>query len=224
MNRACFTRRFAATWVVVTACIASSVATADPHHQVERPASPDEPPSLFYTTYVVFGTDIQWMTCGYDRQSSGCFGSGTLGPFGRVCAVAGSSKRVVVADAAAADGMTSLSIYEQVESTSPSATLLKQIVLDIPGSTTSICHMAIGGDFLYFGTNESEHYLQVNLRDYQLTNGICRGHTSSITASNNLVTVSVSGCFATYANNGVNQGFGGENGDEFVPGTNAYRP
>jgi hypothetical protein len=42
-----------------------------------------------YTTYQFNSNDtaISWMTCGVTQQSSGCFGSGQLSGFGKVCAV-----------------------------------------------------------------------------------------------------------------------------------------
>ncbi len=50
------------------------------------------------TTYQRFGANLLWITCGHDTTSSGCCGSGDLGPFGRPCAIAGDGQNAVVAD------------------------------------------------------------------------------------------------------------------------------
>jgi hypothetical protein len=41
----------------------------------------------FYTTFSVSKTAINWTTCGSTQQSEGCFGAGSISPFGNVCAV-----------------------------------------------------------------------------------------------------------------------------------------
>jgi len=40
-----------------------------------------------YTTYTVNPGSISWVTCGSTVDGEGCYGSGALGPFGKVCAV-----------------------------------------------------------------------------------------------------------------------------------------
>ena len=44
--------------------------------------------STLFTTYESNGsTNITWVTCGSTTNTSGCYGSGSLGPFNRVCAI-----------------------------------------------------------------------------------------------------------------------------------------
>src|SRR5260370_7303353 len=44
--------------------------------------------STLFTTYQNYGNNnITWVTCGSTKNTGGCYGSGTLGPFARVCAV-----------------------------------------------------------------------------------------------------------------------------------------
>jgi hypothetical protein len=189
-------------------------------------ASPDSGVrKIFYTTYEAYASGIDWMTCGANGQGDGCYGSGTLGPFGRACAVAGSSTLVVVADAAPPAGETALYIYQQVEGAHPSATLLKTLTLSIPSSATARCSMAIGGNFLYFGTSESATFYKVDLTLYTTwSTSICGGNTSAITASNNAVIVSQTDCYLAFDKEGDSLGDGGQSQNTFVPGTNGFRP
>ena len=85
--------------------------------------------------------------------------------------------------------------------------------------------MSTLGNFLYFGTSESSIYYKVNMRTYSaIPATICGGVTSAITAGNELVVVSMSGCFAGYDKQGNPTVSGGEFTDEFVPGTNGFVP
>ena len=214
----------AATAVATTPAQAGGVTPKPQHVVATSPAAFAS--SYFYTTYEVSSSHqgISWVTCGHDTQSSGCYGSGSLGPFGRACAVAGSSKQVVVADAMA-NGQSALYIYRQEESSSPSAKLLRTVPIAIPASATAECHLATGGQYAWFGTSENSQYAKVNLKTGEATlGGICGGTTSSITGNDKVVVVSQNGCFAEFDDNGDMQGDGGEFTDEFAPGQNAFRP
>lgn len=180
----------------------------------------------YATTYQRFDQNLSWITCGYNATSSGCFGSGLIGPFGRLCSVAGTNTRIVVADAQPASGPATLSIYAQAEGPSPSVTLLRAVRLPaIPASATARCEMALLGNFIYFGTNESASFVKVNLRNYSVTTGSsCGGVTSAIRSGPDAVVVSQSGCFTSFDPNGNAQLSGGEFTDIFVPGTNGFAP
>ena len=214
----------AAAVVAATPAQAGGTTTKPQRVVATRPAS--SATSYFYTTYELASNRqaISWVTCGHDTQSEGCYGSGGLGPFVRACAVAGSSKTVVVADATA-NGQSALYIYRQEESSTPSSKLLHTVTLAIPASAAAECHLATGGQYAWFGTSESSSYAKVNLKTGEATlGGICGGTTSSITGNDKVVVVSQSGCFAEFDNNGDMQGDGGEFTDEFAPGQNAFRP
>lgn len=180
----------------------------------------------YATTYQRFDQTLSWVTCGYNATSSGCFGSGSLGPFGRLCSVAGTNTRIIVADAQPASGPARLSIYAQAEGPSPTVTLLRTVALPaIPASATARCEMAILGNFVYFGTNESASYVKVSLRNYAVTTGsTCGGVTSAIRSGPDALVVSQSGCFTSFDPSGNAQLTGGEFTDQFVPGTNGFAP
>ncbi len=188
------------------------------------------PNPFYYTQYEFFGNTINWTTCGANSTSEGCFGGGQLGPFGSPCAVAGSSSKVYVADAnslvnGVASGDATVYVYSQVESDTPSATLLKTIRLKIPGSATAKCSMAVAGAYLYVGTSESPTYYQIDLLTYaSKTASTCGSATSSIYANSNFVIVNQSNCFAGYDYDGNFWEDGGESAPYFVPSSNAFTP
>ena len=217
---------FAIAATLLIAASPSASAATPPGLQINRPSDSTSPPSLFYTVYQQLGENILWLTCGYDTESSGCYGSGTLGPFGRPCSFAGSSTRLIVADSNPQSGRTTLYFYKQVESSSPTSTLVKTLKLPgLPPSTTARCEMAVLGQYLYFGTTESPTYYQVDLKTYGITTGsACGGNTSAITANDNFVVVSMSGCFTGFDKEGRGMISGGEFGDQFVPGKNGFNP
>jgi hypothetical protein len=219
---ACVRAAFVGAAVVAT-CASTC---ADPVSRDTTGASPDSGSrKYFYTTYEATRSHVDWITCGANDQGDGCYGSGALGPFGRACAIAGSSALVVVADAQPPGGEAALYIYQQLESAHPSATLLKKLTLQIPSSATSQCSMAIGGNFVYFGTNESATFFKVDLTHYTTTGtNVCDENTSAITANNRTVVVSQTDCFLAFDKGGYPLGDGGQSSDSFVPGTNGFRP
>lgn len=195
-----------------------------PNVHVPMNARANAADSWFFTTYQSNSTSISWVTCGYDQTSSGCYGSGTLGPFTRACAVAGSSDRVYVLDAGGSSGKSTLYVYKQDESSTPSATLLKRVRLaSIGGSGTARCSLAVLGAWVYAGHDESTSYARVHLTDYSVqSGGICGGPTTAITASNEAVVVSMSNCFELFDKQGNAFEDGGQFSDTFVPGSNGH--
>lgn len=216
-----------ACWAaLLLALLASTESSAQPDALTSSPVEGTAPSSFFYTIYQQFGENISWLTCGYDEQSSGCYGSGSIGPFSRACSVAGSSTRAIVADSNASSGRTTLYFYKQEESSTPSSTLQKVLELpDLPVSTSAICHLSVLGNFAYFGTSESSTYYKIDLRSFAITSGSsCGGNTSAITAGNDFVVVSQSGCFVGFNRQGSSMISGGAFTDYFVPGGNAFDP
>lgn len=190
-------------------------------------ALPAQAADYFATTLERFDRSLTWITCGSTATSSGCFGAGSIGPFGRMCSVVGSNTRVVVADTAADSGQTTLFVYALAESTTPTMTLLRAVRLPstIPPSGTARCEMALLNNYVYFGTSESATYAQVNLRNYGVKTGsVCGTPTSAITAGPDAAVVSQSGCFVSFDTNGIAQLSGGESSDKFVPGTKGFAP
>jgi hypothetical protein len=223
-------RRFFATLVLFASCsVAAQAATLARPALVVTPRAATgvtSTTSYFYSTYERFGANILWVTCGHDATSEGCYGSGELGPFGRPCAVAGQGQRLLVADADPANSQqTLLYVYTRNESATPLATLKKTLTLAIPASATSICHLAVAGNFAYFGTSESPTFYKVDLTTYAETPGSsCGANTSSITVSSKAVVVSQSNCFTLFDLTGTMQEDGGQSTDTFVPGSGGLNP
>ena len=183
--------------------------------------------SGIYTSYQVVGPIIEWITCGSTPEGEGCFGSGELGPFGRPCAVAGTSGIVYVADSNSPEngGNTTISVYQQVESTTPSAKLVRTVSLPIPGSTTAKCSMAFSGGYLWFGTDQVTKYYRIDRANFAVASGaVCNTPTKSIFASAQFVVINQRGCEEVFDANGVGQGAGGEGFVVFFPDHNAFIP
>jgi hypothetical protein len=87
-------------------------------------ARADSPDSTLYTTYL-FGTNYQsvsWVVCGSTQQSSGCYSSGSLGPFGKAGTLLEGypainlktntvTRKIYVLDIAAGSGGTDVILY-----------------------------------------------------------------------------------------------------------------
>jgi len=176
--------------------------------------------SFFYSTYQRYGANILWITCGHDATSSGCYGSGDLGPFGRPCALAGDGRNVVVADASPANPQqTLLSFYKRTESARPAATLARTVAVAIPASATATCHLAVRGNLAWFGTSASPTFYKVDLTTGTATAGsTCGGNTSAVTGSDKVVVVSQTDCFSAFALSGALQEDGGQVSDTDAAG------
>jgi hypothetical protein len=175
----------------------------------------------YIALYSLNGQTLDWSVYGLDGTFAG---SGQIGPFGRVCAVAGSSKRFVVADSNPTSQKTTLYLYRQIESATPATKLLGTYVLaSIPPSGTALCRLAMAGDFAYFGTDQSLTYYQINLGTGELRTGGDQ-NTRSITANNAGVVVSQGDLFVAYDLQGNVVREGPEHVETFVPGQNAYTP
>lgn len=139
-------------------------------------APPDE---TLYTSYF-FGTAYQsatWIVCGSTAQTEGCFGSGSLGPFGQIGAllegnqtVSGNTvtRHIYVVDVASGSSADSvvLYVYKKTDVVTASddqttVTLLKQVTLPLTGGSTALCSMAANNGFLFIGTNLTSNGVRV---------------------------------------------------------------
>jgi hypothetical protein len=218
---------FAALALIGSCCAATQAATLPQPALMVTPraaSAASAPTSYFYSTYQRSGANILWVTCGHDATSGGCYGSGELGPFGRPCVVAAHGQRVLVADADPTNTQqTLLYVYARTESATPTATLKKTLTLQIPASSTAVCHLAVGGSFAYFGTSESPTFYKIDLGNYATTPGSsCGANTSAITVSAKAVAVSQTNCFTLFDLSGAMQEDGGQFTDTFVPGAEGF--
>lgn len=136
--------------------------------------------SGLYTTYS-FGAGDTWVSllvCGAINDSSGCYGSANLGPFGHAGALikgkpqpphsATSVRDLYIVDDAAGDGTgVTLNVYHETITSNPpfatvSVTQTNTIALPLKGGTGAKTYIAADNVYLFIGTDQSPYAVQVN--------------------------------------------------------------
>jgi hypothetical protein len=203
--------------------------------------------STLFTTYESNGNNnIAWVTCGSTKNTSGCYGAGTLGPFNRVCAVMEGepvtvgntvTRSIYILDGGSSTSRVSLNVFKKTDiittnSDTVSITPGKKLTLPLTGGSNALCGMAANDGFIFVGTDASPNAVKVNKLTYSLTQ--LGGFSpplpvTAITANDyGYVTVTQEAAtqgsgFSVYGPNGMLQEDGG--GAPFIPNTkNAYRP
>jgi hypothetical protein len=152
---------------LVAATVLVALATSMPLLAQSAAAPPAAPDSTLYTTYTGGPTTINWLVCGSTQQSSGCYASGSIGPFVGVGAmlegnplVSGDvvTRAIYVVDSGAS--AVKLYVYKKTDTVSASfdtvtVTLSKTVTLPLTGSSTAECFMAANRSFLFIGTNQT---------------------------------------------------------------------
>ena len=131
-------------------------------------------------------TQVNLVVCGSLPQTEGCYGSASLGPFGRVGAtIEGSpvqsvkkgtvTRYIYVVDVAAGSGANevALYIYKKVDTINQSddtvsVTLFKTVTLPLTGGAATVASMAANPTFLYIGTNQDDLAVQVTKKTLAL--------------------------------------------------------
>jgi hypothetical protein len=203
--------------------------------------------STLFTTYESNGNNnIAWVTCGSTKNTSGCYGAGTLGPFGRVCAVMEGepvtvgntvTRSIYVLDGSSNTRGVLLNVFKKTDIVTDngdtvSITPSKKLTLPLAGGSNALCTMAANDGFIFVGTDASPNAVRVNKLTYSLTK--LGGFSpplpvTAITANDyGYVTVTQEAAtqgsgFSVYGPNGMLQEDGG--GARFIPNTtNAYLP
>ena len=165
-----------------------------PDDQKERvPAAPDAPiDGTLYTRYNVdpSHTNIVWNVCGSLPGSSGCYGSGSLGPFGRVGAMLEGepktnrhantvTRAIYVLDSNSGPNQNDvvLYVYTKVDtittdSDTVTVTLSQTISLPLVGdplSSGALPFMAANTQFLFLGTDQSPQAVELDKRTFSIT-------------------------------------------------------
>ena len=130
---------------------------------------------------------ITLVVCGSLPQTEGCYGSASIGPFGRVGAMIEGSpvqnvkkgtvtRFIYVVDVAAGSGANQvvLYIYKKVDTInqsddSISVTLFNTVNLPLTGGAATVAYMAANPTFLYIGTNQDESAVQVTKKTLALS-------------------------------------------------------
>ena len=194
--------------------------------------------STLYTSYF-FGSGYQNLTlvvCGSTAQSSGCYGSAYLGPFGKVGAMVEGNpsynlttntvtRKIYIVDIATGTGTgVTLFVYKKTDTITSSSdtvavTLLNTLPLSLTGGATAVCSMAANTGFLFIGTDQSPQGLRVqksNLSTILIGGFSPPINVTSITSNKyGYVTVTFGGFtsgedgFYTFGPNGQSEGDGG---------------
>jgi hypothetical protein len=201
----------------------------------QKPTTP--PDSTLYTSYFSGAgyQNVNWIVCGSTQQSSGCFASGSLGPFGSAGALMegnpsynGSTvtRAIYVVDSASGSGGTgvTLYVYKKVDVVTTSSdtvtvTLLHTVPLALTGGAGVLTSMAGNNGFLFIGTNQSPQGVEVQKSNLNVT--MIGGFSPPINVTGisadkyGYVTVTFGGFtsgedgFYTFGPNGANEGDGG---------------
>lgn len=139
------------------------------------------PDATLFTTYNIntAGTSVSFVVCGSLPGSEGCYGSGTLGPFGKVGAMVEGyetvnltlntvTRSIYVLDIAAGTNANAviLYVYRKTDTISSSfdtvsLSLLKTVSLPIMGGASAHASMAATGSFVFIGTDQSPNAIIV---------------------------------------------------------------
>ena len=194
---------------------------------VSVPAAASAPiDATLYTTYSLNGTTVDLTVCGSTQDSSGCYGTGTLGPFGRLGALIEGNpatnlttntvtRYIYALDIAAGTKSDGVDLYvykktDVITSTfdTVTVTLFKRVSLPLTGSTTASASMAANPKFLFIGTNQSTQAVRVqksNLAIVQLGGFLPPIPVTAITADQyGYVTVTFGEFFGFDVDNGTN--------------------
>ena len=146
--------------------------------------------STLFTTYTMntTRTNLTWYVCGsIPGLSNGCYGSGFLGPFGKIGAMIEGfpaqnlTKRTVtryiyVLDENYASGLNGVALYvykkvDTIAAGSDTVTiiLVKTVILPLTGGISTVVSMAANKNFLYIGTNQDDLAVQVKKSTFALT-------------------------------------------------------
>jgi hypothetical protein len=135
--------------------------------------------STLAITYRMVGSNIDWTVCGSLPDTYGCYGSGTLGPFGRVGAMIEGipsqnaqkgtvTRYIYILDVAygSESDEVGLYVYKRVDTINDeddtiAVTLYKTVSLPLTGGSATVPSMAANKSFLYVGTNQDELAVQV---------------------------------------------------------------
>lgn len=145
--------------------------------------------STLFTNYFPNMADsvLTWIVCGSTSGSSGCYGSGTLGPFGKAGAIIEGypttdlstntvTRSIYVVDTAAGTNQNAVTlyVYTKTDMISPSfdmvtVTLSNTINLPLVGGTSASASMAANKKFVVIGTNLSDQAVEVQKKNFSIT-------------------------------------------------------
>lgn len=186
------------------------------------PPDPVPPDAGLYTTYTIWGgyTSLHWVECGSTAQAEGCFGSGSLGSFGKIGSMLEDNevvgpgntvtRMVYIVDQAVNGGTgVKLFVYQKTDvltasSVTTTFNLINTISLPLTGGTWATTYMAGNKNFLFIGTNQGMNAVEVQKNN--LAFGLVGGFSPPINVSS--ITANKYGFVAvTYGTSNASSGF-----------------
>lgn len=145
--------------------------------------------STLFTNYTMntARTNVTWYVCGSLPGTSGCYGAGFLGPFGKVGAMIEGlptqnltkgtvTRYIYVLDENYASGINgvALFVYKKVDtiaggSDAITVTLFKTVILPLTGDSSTVSSMAANPKFLYLGTNQDGFAVQLKKSTFAIS-------------------------------------------------------
>ncbi len=184
---------------------------------------------------------VEFVTCGASLVSEGCYGSGNLGPFGRVgCMIEGDAstvgnvvtRAIYIVDVNSGASGNGVTLFRYLKTDTIDATgddtvsthLTNTVPLSLIGNVNATCHVAGTSSFLYIGTDQTSSVVRVKkgaLSAVEVIGGSTGYKIKYITANlAGYVSVgfnvlgSTNDTLAVFAPNG--QSFEGGGGDAFI--------
>jgi hypothetical protein len=142
--------------------------------------------STLFTTYIMntARTTLDWTVCGSTGGTNGCYGAGSLGPFGKVGGLIEGlpaqnltrgtvTRYIYVVDVAYKSTGVAIYVYKKVDTITStdtiSVTLFKIVALPLTGGSTTVASMAANKNFLYIGTNKDALAVQVRKSTFAIS-------------------------------------------------------
>ena len=145
-----------------------------------------QPDATLFTTYNIntAATSVSFSVCGSLPDTAGCYGGGSLGPFGKIGAMIEGNESVnltlntvtrsiYVLDIAAGTSANAVSLYiyrktDTITSSFDTVTvsLFKTVSLPIMGGTSARASMAANANFVFIGTNQSPNVIILKKSNY----------------------------------------------------------
>lgn len=176
------------------------------------------------------GTSVSFEVCGSVQQADGCFGGGSLGPFGHACGVIeGKPKQkgdvvtrdIYVLDKGSQSNSTAvLDVYKRTDTITSSddtvqVSLTQAVSLNLPGGPSTECAMGAGTAYVFAATTASTQAAAINIAslDVSLVGGFSPpADVTSITADDRgYVSIQFTEGFYVFGPDGSGEEDGGGN-------------
>lgn len=145
--------------------------------------------ATLFTTYDTDsnGTTIGWVVCGSTQQTTGCYGSGSLGPFGKVSGLIEGypttdqststvTRYIYIVDVAAGvnHNAVTLYVYKKTDMITPDfdfvdVTLFNTVSLPLTGGTSASAFMAANKKLVLVATNQTSQTAEVQKSNLSVT-------------------------------------------------------